>query len=59
MSKYEILQNVRSKGWEIGDIVSVVGSFKGQEDLLKEVSEDTPHKHVLVVIDEALTLTGK
>lgn len=52
--KYKVLKDVEKQGWKTGDVVQIIGKVS-QETLtngfLVQVSDDTPHKHVLVVVD--------
>lgn len=52
--KYRVLKDVEERDWKIGDVVSIVGkvAFSTLENgVLEKVSDDTEHKHVLIVVD--------
>lgn len=59
--KYRVLKPVVERGWDVGDVVSIVGKVSTEtleNGWLEKVGKDTPNKHVLVVVD-AIKLNNK
>lgn len=55
--KYRVLKDVPAKDWKKGDVVHIVGKVSFEtlhSGWLEKVDKDTPHKHVLIVVDPVL-----
>lgn len=51
---YKVLKDIEEKGWRRGEIVRIIGSVSNEtleNGFLEKVPSETPHQHVMVVVN--------